>query len=353
MKTQSKVTLASIASEARISTSAVSRILNNRMAHQFSEETRKKVFKIAKRVDYRRNMAARGMAHRHTSTQTHSLLFINSGPFYRNKREDPNHFFFQVLNGVMHEAKRYQFLVSLVAEHETAKDQTEVLSRITSGQAEGVLLTGTILPAVSAYILEHKIPAVYIGDSYSPTGIASVQGDNLNGGLIAARHLIGLGHRRVAFVGDPHDPARQYFSQRLAGFTLGLQEGGLSLDHALAIVSFRRGLNEEMACVMSRSLPPTAFFGGVQNDAMKVLDWLREHGIAVPGQISVMGFDNFPASETSQPKLTVIDVPREAIGSTAVRLLATAIANPGATPVTALVPVSLIVRESTGACTSR
>lgn len=161
-----------------------------------------------------------------------------------------------------------------------------------------------------------------------------------------------LGHRRMAFVGEPQNLTHQFYSQRLGGFVLGLQESGLSFDDSLVVVNSKHELSGELERVMTSSRSSTAFFGGVQSLAMQVLEWLKHRSIAVPEKVSVIGFDNFPNSETTKPKLTVIDVPRETIGATAVRLLINAIQQPVASPVTTLVPVSLVIRESTGQCQS-
>jgi LacI family transcriptional regulator len=345
MKPPAKVTLAKIAQEAGISTAAASRILNNRMAHQFSAETRRTVLSIAERTSYRRNLAARGLAPRHVTTQTRTVTVINSGPLGWDMK-DPANFFTQVMNGVMREAKRAGLMVNLAGELDTAREQIEALSRISDGTTDGVLTCGSIEPEAAQYIHDHHIHAVHMGDGVIPPGITRVYSDNATGGLLAARHLIGLGHRRLAFLGIPHDPTREYFSERLAGFTRGLHEAGLPLDESLVVLSCEN-LPSELDRALSLPRPPTAFFGGVQSHAMRVLTRLQSLGVRVPQEMSVIGFDNFPNSETTNPPLTVVDVPREAIGRTALRLLLRAIQDPVAESFTALIPVSLVVREST------
>jgi LacI family transcriptional regulator len=351
MKLPARVTLANIAREAGVSKTSASRILNNRMAHQFSEKTRSTVLAIAKRTAYRRHLAGRGFAHHPSASLSRTVTVINSGPLGWDMK-DPANFFTQVLYGVMQEAQRHHLLVNLAGGLADAGRKLELLKRVAGGVSDGVLTCGLVEPEVSQFLLDQHIPAVHMGDGMIPPGIPTVYSDNVMGGLLAARHLIGLKHRRLAFIGLAHDPAREYFSQRLAGFTRGLQEAGLPLHESLVVMP-SENLASELDRALSLPRPPTAFFGGVQGHAMRVLTRLQSLGVRVPQESSVIGFDNFPNSETTTPPLTVIDVPRETIGRTALRLLLRAIQDPVTEPITVLVPVSLVSRASTGPCPPR
>lgn len=349
METKRKTTLADIAREAGVSCATASRILNDRLAHQFAAATRREVRGIAERLGYRGHLAGRGLTARHTAALPACVTVLNSGPLGWDMK-DPANFFTQTLHGIMREAEAHQFTVNLAGNLGSAHAKIRALDGIADGSTAGVLSCGLIEPAVVRYLLDRRLPVVHMGDGLIPDGIPVVHSDNWSGGLLAAQHLLSLGHRRLVFVGEPQDPACRFYGQRLAGFVSGILTAGLPVDNTLTLMSARNGLPAALARLMGGPRPPSGFFGGVQSDALDVLDWLTRHRMAVPRQVSVIGFDNFPSSETATPPLTTIDVPRKRIGMTAFRLLLRAAQDPESAEVTTLVPVRLVVRRSTGPC---
>jgi DNA-binding LacI/PurR family transcriptional regulator len=167
-----------------------------------------------------------------------------------------------------------------------------------------------------------RIPFVIVDtDSATSASVPTVGSNNWNGGLLATRHLLELGHRRVAIIAGPDDVLCS--QARVAGFRSAHDESGLTVDPELVRsgnFSTATGHQHGME-LLNRVDRPTAVFAGSDMQAMGVLRAARRLGIDVPGDLSVIGYDNLPVAAWTDPALTTVNQPLRDMAGTATRML--------------------------------
>ncbi|MGD0243484.1 MAG: substrate-binding domain-containing protein [Streptosporangiaceae bacterium] len=194
-----------------------------------------------------------------------------------------------------------------------------------------------------------RIPLVMIDPATEPgDAIRSVGTTNWLGGLTATRHLIELGHRRIAMIGGPPD---LWSSQaRLDGYRAALRAAGIRPDEDL----IRRGDfmvmdgRVQAAALLAMPEPPTAVVAGNDSQAFGVLQALGERGLRAPDDLSVVGFDDVPVASWATPALTTIRQPLAAMAATAFRMLRSDPATAAGEPHHIELATMLVVRDSTG-----
>jgi LacI family transcriptional regulator len=196
-------------------------------------------------------------------------------------------------------------------------------------------------------LVHHDLPTVLI--EFSRPRFSSVRIDDAAGGALAATHLVSLGHRRCAFIGDSNVPdyALPTSDFRLEGYRRALAECGLTLPDDY-IARAPHGL--ETARVATHALldlaqPPTAVFAASDTQAMGALKAARERGLAVPRDLAVVGFDDIDIADYIG--LTTIRQPLEESGRVAVDLLLSRLADPSRPAQDAWLPLNLIRRATT------
>ena len=193
-----------------------------------------------------------------------------------------------------------------------------------------------------------RIPFVVVDtDSATSASVPTVGSNNWNGGLLATRHLLELGHHRIAVISGPEDVLCS--RSRVAGFRFAHDEAGLPVDPDLIrygnfVVDggYRHGL--ELLSDVDR---PTAVFAGSDMQAVGVLRAARRLGLDVPGDLSVIGYDNLPVAAWLDPGLTTVNQPLRDMAGTATRMLLELAG--GTEPATSRIDLvtELVVREST------
>jgi DNA-binding LacI/PurR family transcriptional regulator len=267
-----------------------------------------------------------------------------------------------------------------------ARDLLSHISRICDAQGTGVALVSALTDerihwniqsaVVDGFILlcvegDHalvtatrtrNLPFVTLVIGSTDDGIPGIGVDNERGGYDAARHLIDLGHRRLAIVAmplrdassgpvTPEDlMAAQYSATRMraVGYWRAAEEAGIGRETIPAIETLEgddgeASVHEAMSMLFDSEKPPTAILAMSDRIAMQAIDWLFRSGRSVPGEVSVIGFDGVPESAVSTPKLTTIEQPIEDIARLAVD------AALGGKPVELrrVLPGRLVVRETT------
>jgi LacI family transcriptional regulator len=161
-------------------------------------------------------------------------------------------------------------------------------------------------------------------DSATTASVPTVGSNNWNGGLLATRHLLELGHRRIAIISGPEDMlcART----RLSGFRFAHEEGGIPVDPGLVRHgSFYVGAGYENAMALLEGADPaerpTAIFAGSDMQALGVLRAARRLGLDVPGDLSIIGYDNLPVTAWTDPALTTVNQPLREMAGTAARMV--------------------------------
>jgi LacI family transcriptional regulator len=335
-----KLTIRDIAHLSGLSKSTVSLVLNN--SPKVDPETRRRVVEVMRRHNYVPNFAATALA----KGDTGLIGMIVPGLTWR-LMANINYGVAKVVEDTKYE------IVLFTSTNE--RDYDGVVDRIlSSGLSAGLLVVTHDQQPLDRLTELHRggLPIVLIDTLGARNELPSVGADNYAGGLAAGRHLLELGHRRIAGILGPTD--HPYVRERLHGLRDALTAAGIGPDPALdAETEFEQGLIRErtrelMALPAQRR--PTAIFAFQDSAAFTLLDELAEIGLRVPEDVSVIGFDDIDAASHVRPALTTIRQPFVDMGKQAARLLLDAL-NPAAESAEEqhlVLPIELIVRDSTG-----
>lgn len=332
---QRRLQMADIARLAGVSTSTVSRALNG--SSLVNEETRTRIEELAKSLNYAINIGAKNLRLGHNRTVA---VVIPYDPETRQHLSDP---FFQSMLGSLADAltdRGFDMLLSRVnAEHLDAAAQL-----YETGRAIGVILIGQWhhhdqLNQLAA----RRVPVVVWGAQLPQQLYCTIGSDNVMGGFLATKHLIGMGHRRIAFLGDTDLPE---VAQRYEGYRDALSRNKIPFAPELYVsASFvaesgKRAVQD----ALKNRLEFDAVFACSDLLAMTAISTLREEGREVPGEISVVGYDDIQLASHFHPPLTTVRQPIEDAGTALVEALLTLIDSGRANP--QLLPTRLVIRGS-------
>lgn len=265
-------------------------------------------------------------------------------------------FFASVIEGAQHVVTELGYDLLLYPIGASAGQHPDGLSiRALDKRVDGVLAVNVPLNPPSIHALQSmRVPVVMVGTEVA--GMSAVLVDNVTVGRLATEHLLGLGHRRIAFFGiDPDDVfGFTVAAERRAGYDQALRAAGLSIDESLvhttslAVASGEAALRREWKRVDGQvALLPTAIFAVCDEVAMGVMYAARAYGLRVPDDLSVIGVDNHDLSYLFD--LTTVGQPVRAQGGMAARMLLQQMTDPNRrAPSAARVDPALIIRGSTG-----
>ena len=329
------VTIKQVAEKAGVSIQTVSRVLNDRP--DVSEETRRRIRNIIDQMGYQPFAIARGLA----SNRTYTLGLVTV--------DFSDRWFSQVVTGAEKEAHEHGYFFMLGSSAGNPEDEPKFLRLLAQRHVEGVLFIRASFLEESEHLIRLKetgIPVVISGYALPDSGVAVVDVDNVGGGRKATEYLLGLGHKRIAMLTGPSDwnSARD----RREGYIQALQANGVSPDPELIIEAawLHRDGYLGMQMLLEKKVPFSAVFA--QNDrlARGAISALHQAGLRVPEDVSVIGYDDVPEAEFSDPPLTTIRQPMKEIGQAATRLLIQMIENPETSPTQVLFDTELVVRSS-------
>jgi DNA-binding LacI/PurR family transcriptional regulator len=241
---------------------------------------------------------------------------------------------------------RYDLMVFDIESEDRQRRAFELFDR--GDRADGLLVVSTLPPEAEVNRLRAAgIPCVLI-DAVHPD-FPSIAVDDVAGGELATRHLVELGHRRVALIGDPPPEFRFDWSRdRTRGYQRALASAGIELRTEYVREGTRLPhVARAIACELL-SLPerPTAIFAASDTQALGALEAAKALGIAVPGELSVIGFDDIDVA--GYVGLTTVRQPLFESGQRGAKLLLHALAQRSVAPLLELLPLELVVRGTTG-----
>jgi LacI family transcriptional regulator len=336
MINQKHATIKEVAEKAGVSIQTVSRVLNGRP--DVSPETRLRVRQVMADLAYQPYAIARGLA----SRRTYTLGLIAS--------DFSDYWFSQVVTGAEAVGYEHGYFFMLGSTGCTPQDEPAFLRLLTQRHVEGILFVRAGCPTDLEHLknLQHSgIPVVSTG-FYLPDadfGIAEV--DNVDGGRKATQYLIDLGHTQIAMITGPE--GWKSVSDRSLGYQQALERSGIAVDPGL-IVRGESWLHssgfEAMKELLAKKQLFTAVF--VQNDRMArgAIIALRQAGLRVPEDVSIVGYDDIPEAEYSDPPLTTIRQPMQEVGKAAASMLIKMIDEPDTAPLQVLFPTELVIRSS-------
>ncbi|AOJ68841.1 MULTISPECIES: LacI family DNA-binding transcriptional regulator [Burkholderia] len=332
-------TLAHVARIAGVSQMTASRALNDRPG--VSQETREEVLRIAADIGYVMNRSAQKL-----SGGRNGIIGIVT-PMLDNQ------FVGELIVGVGRAARAggYEILVYTVFD-EDRHSHHGVLG-LMKQFTDGVI---AILPRESVYfdaLAAARVPVVVIDQRGTLAGFPSVSVDNYGGALRAVEHLVELGHKRIAFVSG--DESIEGVRDRRRGYLDAIARFNMPNDPALLV---QGGLSQMKAFDVASQLlalpdPPTAIFAANDLSAFGVIAAVREAGKRVPGDISVIGFDDIPMASQVHPSLTTIRQPFPQMARAAVNTLVAQIDSPESVAPRIVLPAELVIRQSTGPASNR
>jgi DNA-binding LacI/PurR family transcriptional regulator len=342
-------TIRDVAARAGVNPSTVSRVFSGKA--KISERTQRRVLSAAAALDFYPNAIARSLSVRRTNTVAIVVPHIFPGYF-----EDC--FFPQVMRGLLDVAYERGFRV-LVGGSDSHQDNiTQTFEILGSRQADGIVVLSNRLDVDTVGALrQQQTPFVIIGRPPANYGdISWVDADNERYTKEAVEHLIGLGHRRIAFVGG--DPEVAVTAERLSGYVAAMEQAGLSRRQEWVDFGYFAedgGFQAVQRMINLGDETPTAYYAANDLMAIGVMRALRERGICVPTEVSVIGTNNSPEAAHVYPALTTIQVPYAEMAAAAVTILIDAIEQAVTTPpkvatVQRHIDCTLLLRGSTAAC---
>ena len=336
MKPRKRVTLKDIAQRAGVATGTVSMVLNE--SPLISEATRVHVSQVIRDIGYVYNRGAAQMRNKRTNIVGVSICDLL------------NPYFAQIAAEIEQSLDALGRVVFLCNCRESVDRQARFLNTLREYNVEGVLLMpaiGTPKSAI-AQLTEWRIPVVMVSRRVIGTDADFVGNDNKLGTLLATRHLLELGHRRIAFVG--YNGRTSTGRERTAGYQAALKAAGIALETSL-VIECNASREEGFRAIIElygRAQPPTAVVCFNDLLAFGVMLGLRHMGYEPGLDCSVTGFDDVDEAALWRPQLTTVAVDVDAIGRAAGRLLRARIEDPQRPIERIAIEPQLVVRASCG-----
>jgi len=329
-KTAAQTTIAVIAEEVGVSVTTVSKVLNGHT--DVAPETRARVEASLRHHHYQRRP-------RRSSLRQIELVF----------HEYDSVWSMEIIRGVDSVARSAKVKVGLQQLERRHRPTQEWLDSVLANAPLGVLFVlCTVTEPQREQLDRQRIPFVVVdSDSATSASVPTVGANNWNGGLVATRHLIELGHRRIAVISGPEDVLCS--RARVAGFRSAHDEAGLTVEPGLVRygnfyidAGFEHGMQ-----LLAGPDRPTAVFAGSDMQAMGVYRAAQQLGLNIPRDLSVIGYDDLPMAAWIGPSLTTVNQPLREMARAATRMLLEL--AEGGQPATRRIDfvTELVVREST------
>jgi DNA-binding LacI/PurR family transcriptional regulator len=332
LNTFAMISIKDIALAAEVSHSTVSRALRN--SPLVNAETRALIHRIAAEKGYTVSAVARSLVTKRTNTIGVVVTTI----------ADP--FAGEVVSGIEEFALSHDYSVILAACHADPERELRTVHALQERRVDGVLVMASRIGALYLQMLsEMRVPIVLINSHHAGEFIYSVRIDNIAGSRVATKHLAVLGHRRIAYIGDKF--GFQSDMERLTGYREILEEADLGFEPEFVVHGDGTpdGGRNAMQRLLTLQHPPTAVFCYNDREAIGAMRAVREHGLRVPRDVSIVGFDDMFVSSYIDPPLTTIRQPKREMGLQAGEILLQLLA--GEKPQSRMTTGVLVIREST------
>ena len=332
----SRPTLIDVAALAGVDVSTVSRVLSGNMNQRVAEETRERIHKCAKQLDYQPNITARSLRVSRTFSLGIAVPQLDN-PVYS-----------QILIGAGRGAREYGYSLLISHIEEGATDDDAYARLATTNRVDGLLVAtlddnSVVLKAAK----KAKVPFVLL--NRSAQGVRnSIYFDSAAAARMAVEHLIKLGHRRIAHLSGQLNPSTGI--GRFAGYRDALLDAGISFDQDLVAVSgytIKGGADAMHEILKKNTRLPTAIFPITLSAATGALMALHQHGIRVPEDMSLATVHDGLIAQVMYPPLTTVQMPVEQMGYDGVVSLIELIQGRRKSVDIKMSPLQLIIRGST------
>ncbi len=328
-----RLSIKDVAAAAGVSHSTVSRALGE--SSLVNPETAENIRRIAKQMGYRVSAIARSLATSRTRTIGVVVTTI----------ADP--FVAEVVSGIEEAANERGYSVFLANSGADPEREIRMVHSFEEQRIDGIIITASRVGALYIPILsEMRVPIVLVNNQHPSEFVHTVMIANAEASRAATGHLIALGHRRIAYLGDQF--GYQSDTERFAGYREALAQADLPFRPELVVHGDSQP--ETAARVMERLLalpePPTAVFCYNDMSALGALKCVRSRGLHVPEDISLVGFDDLFLAQYTDPPLTTVRQPKRHMGRLAMETLLRLLSG-STSEENIKVPGELVVREST------
>jgi DNA-binding LacI/PurR family transcriptional regulator len=357
METRRPLTLEEVARQAGVSKTTASVVLNGRSDQvRISEATRARVVAVADRLGYVPDHAARSLRRRQTGIVT-VLLWRLGSPFFS-----------EIATGVAEVAAARDYEVSAIDCHDL-ETELRALNHLRQGSADGVIVAvnrhRVIGPAQDGLLrlMQRGLPVVVLLDHSPDPSIPSIRVDDVGGGYLGTKHLLDLGHRRIAhFTWDDVPLEREEpdaGNARFRGYRRALDEAGVAFDPSWVTAGPRGSAGGvQLARRFLEAHPdpatrPTAVFATNDLIAIGSMRGFHEAGVRIPDDVAIVGFHGVELGALIVPSLTTVELGSTELGRIGAEALFDLLDGSPAVPPEMVLPVRLVVRESCGATQGR
>ncbi len=328
------ITIKDVARESGVNISTVSRALNN--GYGVNPQTRELVLTVANRLNYRPNRVARGLV----TGRSHSFALIVS--------DIRNPFFAEVARGAADAARSDKCDLVLCNSDLDPIRQMEYVKSVLEKRVDGILMNSVaaLNPEEQRQLAECGVPIVLLNRSASNRAFSTVTADNEAGGVLAAQHLLKLGHRHIAHLTGPRQHGNM--TDRTRGFVQTLLAAPEPVNPVVLYGAFNyEGCRDLTNKLLDHHPEITAIFAANDVMAFGTVRAAMDRGLRIPDDLSLIGFDNIEFSSVIHPPLTTIHQPKYEMGYAAVEMLmGLAKEKNNRTPESRVLGVELIERQS-------
>ena len=329
----SKITIVEVAAQAGVSFGTVSRVINNDV--HVKKETRERVLNTMQQMGFIANRQARILAR--GKSNSIGLLVPDLGTEYIG----------ELIRGIDAELSLFDLDLILYTTHRTASKEANYVANLATGMVDGLLLVLPRNPAdFIGNLTERKFPFVLIDHQGAGRECPAVGATNWQGGYNATEYLIKLGHTRIGFITGSMDLGCAV--GRLDGYRSALRTYHIPDAPELVYEGnfFQPDGYAGASALLELPDPPTAIFASNDVMAMGAMDAVRNRGLLVPDDVSIVGFDDIPQSSLVRPAMTTVNQPLEKMGRFATQMLLDLLKHPENTANRIELPTQLVVRDS-------
>jgi LacI family transcriptional regulator len=337
-KKQIDVSIKDIAHKAGVAISTVSNVINE--TRFVTSQTKERVLDAIEKLDYRPNIIARGLRTHSTRTVAVIVPDISSS------------FFSQVINGIEKIARKRNYTLILGCTSFDCKEEARITNVLLDSFIDGfIFFSGFDNYEFIKKVYEKNVPVVSLDKDFGESSIPTVVIDNFAAVKSCVDYLYGFGHRKIGYISFTYDK-QTTVRKRFEGYLGGLEKNNLKFDPDLVLISPEMRLHEMTSTYeavrnfLKKGKIPTAFLTVADVFAFGLLRALKDEGFKVPGDVSVMGFDNILFSQFTEPLLTTLKQPKSLMGNIAMNLLLDIIEGKEIKDKKIIIPTTIIERES-------
>jgi LacI family transcriptional regulator len=337
--TRARATITDVAAEAGVHPSTVSRVLNDHAGSTIRPETRQRILVVADRLGYRPSALARSLRLQRTLTLGMLVPDIT------------NPFFSSIIKGAEDAARERGYNLILCNSEDEPEREATYLRVLREGQVDGLLIASSqMADDTIAELREDAFPFVLLNRAAHGVDDLAVLVDNHAASVEVVAYLAALGHRRVGHIAGPQNTTTGV--ERRDGYRAAVLEHRLADEPGLLVEAeafSELAGHRALQVMLAGPARPTAIFGANDLIAIGMLQGLREIGVRVPDDLSIVGFNDIPLAGLLEPALTTVHVPQLEMGVAGAHLLIDRLEGKPIGNVRVILPTELVIRASSAA----